>query len=90
MRPSLKAIAAQAKHHRSPNAGWPESAMAFALGVKLSGPRQYDTGMSAEPWLNESGNSPRTRDLGLGLRLYCFSMGLVVFVIGMALIVFSL
>jgi len=28
--------------HRSPNAGWPEAAMALCLGVQLSGPRSYD------------------------------------------------
>ncbi len=27
--------------HRSPNAGWPEAAMAGALGLKLAGPRVY-------------------------------------------------
>ncbi len=30
-----------ARKHRSPNAGWPESAMAGALGIALAGPRQY-------------------------------------------------
>jgi adenosylcobinamide-phosphate synthase len=30
-----------ARHHRSPNAGWPEAAMAGALGIKLAGPRAY-------------------------------------------------
>ena len=39
-----KAIAADARLHRSPNAGWPEAAMARALGVALSGPRSYDGG----------------------------------------------
>lgn len=90
MQPSLIAIAAQAKHHRSPNAGWPESAMAFALGVKLSGPREYATGVSNEPWLNEIGSVPRARDLKLGLRLYCYSIGLVLVLIGIILFAFGL
>ncbi|MFT4727077.1 MAG: adenosylcobinamide-phosphate synthase [Granulosicoccus sp.] len=90
MRPSFNAIAAQAKHHRSPNAGWPESAMAFALGVKLSGPRQYATGLSNEPWLNEAGNPPGVKELGLGLRLYSYAIGLVFVAIGMVWVVFSL
>ena len=35
------AVAKDARRHRSPNAGWPESAMAGALGLKLAGPRSY-------------------------------------------------
>lgn len=34
-------IAADAHLHRSPNAGWPEAAMARALNIALSGPRSY-------------------------------------------------
>lgn len=35
------AIIAEARRHRSPNAGWPEAAMARVLNVALSGPRSY-------------------------------------------------
>jgi adenosylcobinamide-phosphate synthase len=48
-------IAADAKQHRSPNAGWPEAAMARALQVALAGPRSYDGEMRDFPWVNESG-----------------------------------
>lgn len=44
-----------AKLHRSPNAGWPESAMALVLGVALGGPRIYDGDMADEPFMNASG-----------------------------------
>lgn len=90
MRPSLKAIAVQARHHRSPNAGWPESAMAFALSIRLSGPREYDTGMSHEPWLNEAGRAPGANELGIGLRLYCYSIGLVLIILGLSLLAFAI
>lgn len=36
------AVMRDARHHRSPNAGWPEAAMAGALGLGLAGPRTYD------------------------------------------------
>ena len=39
---ALRTIRRDASHHRSPNAGWPEAAMAGALGIRLSGPRVYD------------------------------------------------
>src|SRR6185437_3799913 len=37
------AVRRDAGKHRSPNAGWPEAAMAGALGLKLAGPRVYGT-----------------------------------------------
>lgn len=36
-----RAIWRDARKHRSPNAGWPEAAMAGALGIALAGPRSY-------------------------------------------------
>ncbi|MGB0799026.1 MAG: cobalamin biosynthesis protein, partial [Planktomarina sp.] len=44
-----------AKLHRSPNAGWPETAMALALGVSLAGPRSYDGCLQYFPWVNDRG-----------------------------------
>ena len=44
-----------AGQHRSPNAGWPESAMAHLLGVALAGPRRYHGETRAYPFVNEDG-----------------------------------
>ncbi|SFR33372.1 adenosylcobinamide-phosphate synthase CbiB [Litoreibacter janthinus] len=46
--------------HRSPNAGWPEAAMASVLNVALSGPRSYDGTLREEPFVNPEGR----QDLG--------------------------
>lgn len=54
-RASWRAIRADAALHRSPNAGWPEAAMAPALGVALSGPRSYDGQMQDFPWVHGAG-----------------------------------
>lgn len=51
----LRGLGADAALHRSPNAGWPEAAMARALGVALSGPRSYDGTLRQEPWVNATG-----------------------------------
>lgn len=59
-----------ARRHRSPNAGWPEAAMAGALGVRLSGPRVYQGSATAEPWLNEGARDPRAADIAEALTLY--------------------
>ncbi|MFV1440186.1 MULTISPECIES: adenosylcobinamide-phosphate synthase CbiB [unclassified Phaeobacter] len=54
--PSWPEIAQDAGRHRSPNAGWPEAAMARALQVALAGPRSYDGKMQDFPWVNAVGS----------------------------------
>ena len=71
---SVACMRRDAHKHRSPNAGWPEAAMAGALGVRLSGPRVYDGQLSAEAWVNEAGTDPTALDLGRGLDLYIKAM----------------
>ena len=44
-----------ARLHRSPNAGWPEAAMARALNVALAGPRSYDGALREFPFVNDAG-----------------------------------
>jgi adenosylcobinamide-phosphate synthase len=64
--------------HRSPNAGWPEAAMAGSLFVRLCGPRFYGGERVDESWLNESARDPAAGDIALGLKLYVHAMaGLV-------------
>lgn len=59
-----------ARGHRSPNAGWPEAAMAGALGLRLSGPRRYEDRVADEPWLNGEARDPGAGDIDRGLALY--------------------
>ena len=49
---------ADAHHHRSPNAGWPEAAMAGVLGIAISGPRSYNGTMTTLPWVNGASRKP--------------------------------
>lgn len=53
-----RGIVADARLHRSPNAGWPEAAMARALGIALSGPRAYDGRMQDFAYVNATGRKP--------------------------------
>lgn len=72
-----------ARHHRSPNAGWPEAAMAGALGVRLSGPRAYGDHTSNEPWLNEGAHEPDAADMAAGLALYRRALALAAIILAM-------
>lgn len=67
---ALACMLRDARRHRSPNAGWPEAAMAGALGVRLSGPRVYGDRVADEPWLNGLAPDPGATDLARGLALY--------------------
>lgn len=58
-----------ARKHASPNAGWPEAAMAGALWVQLGGPVRYDGVMTERPDFGDWA-PPRAHDLGRGLRVY--------------------
>ncbi|HEY4077919.1 MAG TPA: adenosylcobinamide-phosphate synthase CbiB [Rhizomicrobium sp.] len=57
------AMFTDAMKHRSPNAGWPEAAMAGALNIRLSGPRAYHGTPTNEPWLNAAAKPPSARSL---------------------------
>ena len=59
-RGSWRAIAADARLHRSPNAGWPEAALSRGLGVALAGPRSYGGVLQAFAYVNDAGR----RDAG--------------------------
>ena len=52
---TLHPIASDAGLHRSPNAGWPEAAMARAIDLALSGPRSYDGKLQDFPWVHAGG-----------------------------------
>ncbi|WP_067732399.1 adenosylcobinamide-phosphate synthase CbiB [Novosphingobium naphthalenivorans] len=39
--------------HASPNAGWPEAAMAGTLGIRLAGPVHYDGVLAQKPWIGD-------------------------------------
>lgn len=66
-----------ASKHRSPNAGWPESAMAGALGLALAGPRRYAEGIVDDPYLNAGGRKNATpEDISHALRMLIAACGI--------------
>jgi adenosylcobinamide-phosphate synthase len=69
-RNALKVVWHDARHHRSPNAGWPEASMAGALGLRLSGPRSYAGEAIDQPWIGEGRSELTASDIRRALSLY--------------------
>lgn len=59
-----------AGRHRSPNAGWPEAAMAGALGLRLAGPRVYGETRVDDAWMGDGRAEATLDDLDRALALY--------------------
>lgn len=66
---SFAAVRRDAHHHTSRNAGWPEAAMAGALGVRLAGPRRYDGHVVGGAWMGEGRMSASSADVRASVRL---------------------
>lgn len=68
-----------AKKHRSPNAGWPEAAMAGALGLALAGPRTYGGEVVEDAFMGEGGRrEAESTDIRQALELYRVADGLLI------------
>lgn len=75
-RQAWRAVWRDAGRHRSPNAGWPEAAMAGALGLRLAGPRVYGATRVDDAWIGEGRAEAGPRDLDRALALYRTACGL--------------
>jgi len=69
-RDAAKAVWRDASLHRSPNAGWPEAAMAGALALKLAGPRIYGDTLVDDAFMGAGKREADAADIRRALRLY--------------------
>ncbi len=69
-REAVRAVLRDASKHRSPNAGWPEAAMAGALGLKLAGPRIYGETLVEDAFMGRGRREADAADIRRALRLY--------------------
>jgi adenosylcobinamide-phosphate synthase len=69
-RDAAQAVWRDAWHHRSPNAGWPEAAMAGALGLKLAGPRVYGETLVDDAFMGSGRRKADAADIRRALRLF--------------------
>jgi adenosylcobinamide-phosphate synthase len=66
-----------ARKHDSPNAGWPEAALAGALGFRLGGPRSYAGEMHDLPAFGDGRGELNAADILKSLELYWVAMNLL-------------
>ncbi len=69
-RAALATVRRDATKHRSPNAGWPEAALAGALGFKLAGPRVYGGVEVADVYMGDGRAELTAADISRALELY--------------------
>lgn len=67
---AIRTVRRDAKKHRSPNAGWPEAAMAGALDFKLAGPRVYGGERVADVYMGNGRANLGPEDILSALALY--------------------
>jgi adenosylcobinamide-phosphate synthase len=71
-----------ARAHASPNAGWPEAAMAGVLRVRLAGPIAYDGVVQAKRYIGDGRADATGGDLARALRVYVRACALLWIVAG--------
>ncbi|MFC5587079.1 adenosylcobinamide-phosphate synthase CbiB [Nitratireductor kimnyeongensis] len=80
-----KAVRRDARLHRSPNAGWPEAAMAGALGLALAGPRRYGGEVVEDAVMGDGGRrAANAGDIRRALTLYRIADGLLIGLVAVA------
>ena len=75
---ALRTMMRDASRHSSPNAGWPEAAMAGALGLALLGPRRYEGEAAGdEAWLGDGRKDATADDLRRTVWVFAAACALV-------------
>ncbi|HVJ52844.1 MAG TPA: adenosylcobinamide-phosphate synthase CbiB [Aliidongia sp.] len=67
---ALRLMWRDARKHRSPNAGWPEAAMAGTLDLALAGPRRYGELVVNDPWLGDGRARATPADMRKALMVF--------------------
>jgi adenosylcobinamide-phosphate synthase len=76
-----------ARRHRSPNAGWPESAMAGALGLKLNGPKTYEGVLVNDAYMGDGRSEATAGDIDDALQLSSIAWAIMVAALLLAAII---
>jgi adenosylcobinamide-phosphate synthase len=78
-----QAVRRDARHQRSPNAGYPEAAMAGALGLALAGPRDYGGVRVDDALMGDGRRAADASDIRAALGLYRRADGILIAFVAM-------
>jgi adenosylcobinamide-phosphate synthase len=78
---ALQAMRRDANKHASPNAGYPEAALAGALGLSLGGPRSYDGAEQEGAFMGDGRRETTAADIHAALELYARADGLLIAIV---------
>lgn len=78
----VRTMLRDAGKHASPNAGWPEAAMAGVLGIALGGAVAYDGIVHDKPWIGAGRRTATARDMRRALRVYVVACALLWLIAG--------
>ncbi len=83
-----RAMRRDAHRHGSPNAGWPEAALAGALGFALGGPRYYGGAKVEDHWMGNGRKDLGAHDISRALRLYLAANALLAGLLTLPILVY--
>jgi adenosylcobinamide-phosphate synthase len=87
---ALEAVKRDASHHRSPNAGYPEAAMAGALGIAIAGPRSYYGVQRDGAWMGNGRSAVTASDIRAALSLYRRADTILIAIVALVAILIAL
>ena len=87
---AVETVRRDADTHRSPNAGWPEAAMAGALDLRISGPRVYHGALTDDEWIGEGRAEATAADIRRALALYKTACTVQIVALGLLAVVIAL
>jgi adenosylcobinamide-phosphate synthase len=85
-----RAVMRDARHHRSPNAGYPEAAFAGALGLALAGPRVYGGVAVEDAVMGDGRRAANAADIRAALALYRRADALLIALVGILALVIAI
>jgi adenosylcobinamide-phosphate synthase len=84
-----RAVLRDAPRHRSPNAGYPEAAMAGALGLALAGPRVYGGAKVDDAIMGAGRREATAADIRVALALYRRADAILILLTGLVTLIIT-